>query len=193
MMIRFHMHENLGLLRAIERMVIHGKLDDAKKFAAAIAEAPDEPGLGTWTPQANAVRERAAALADSPNVAEACKREARLAAACASCHVEAGALSDLDAPPRTPPDEATVEARMARHRWATDRIAEGIVAGTDEPWQQGLDVLAATPLDWKAIDPARVPFARTLQKRATAAKRTMDRAAAYGEILVACAACHAAR
>jgi mono/diheme cytochrome c family protein len=187
------MHENLGLLRAIERFAIHGKLDDVKRFAAAIAEAPDEPGMGAWTANATLVRERAASLAASSTVTEACKREAKLAAACANCHVEAGALADLDHPPTAPPDEQTVDARMARHRWATDRISEAIVAGVDEPWLQGIDVLAATPLDWKSIDPTRAPFARMLQKRAATAKKATDRATAYGEILVICAGCHAAR
>ena len=79
MMVRLHMHESFDLLRAIERLLIRGRLDEAKVFAAAIAEAPDEPGLGPWTRQAIAVRERAAALARATTIAEACQRDPVLA------------------------------------------------------------------------------------------------------------------
>jgi cytochrome c553 len=197
-MIRFHMHENFDLLRAIERLLIRGKLDDATRFAAAIAEAPDEPGLGTWAAHAAVVRERAAALARATAVDEACRREAKLAAACAGCHVDAGASPEFRSPPPEPPDQPSIEARMLRHRWAADRLWEGIVGGADEPWRAGLDVLAATPLDWKEIAPSRAPFGRELQRLADQARRrkpgdaSSDHATAYGEILTTCAGCHAA-
>ncbi|HWU86741.1 MAG TPA: hypothetical protein VN253_05685, partial [Kofleriaceae bacterium] len=95
MVLRLHMHENFDLLRAIERLLIRGRLEEAKAFAAAISEAPDEPGLGAWTTHAVAVRDRAAALARAATVDEACGREAKLAAACAGCHVDAGVSPEL--------------------------------------------------------------------------------------------------
>lgn len=196
MMTRLHMHESFDLLRAIERLLIRGKLDEAKAFAAAIAEAPDEPGLGPWTVQAVAVRDRAAALARATTVDDACAREAKLAAACASCHVDAGVSPQFRAHPPVPPDLPTIEARMLRHRWAADRMWEGIVGGSDEPWRAGLDIAAAAPLDWKELGPERVAFARKLQQTAQQARRPKpndtiaDRATAYGEILATCAGCH---
>jgi hypothetical protein len=191
MMIRFHMHENFDLLRAIERLVIRGKLDDARRFATALAEAPDEPGLSAWATHTTAVRERAAALARAPTTDEACRREARLAAACAGCHVETGVTPEFRTHPQPPPDEPTIAARMARHRWAADRLWEGVVGGAEEPWKAGLDILAATPLDWKSIAPERAPFGKELQRRADQARRgkTID-TGAYGEILATCAGCH---
>jgi hypothetical protein len=91
----------------------------------------------------------------------------------------------------------TIEARMARHRWAADRMWEGIVGGSDEPWQAGLDVVAAAPLDGSELGPARAPFGRKLQQLAQQARGRRsgeappDRATAYGEILSTCAGCHA--
>lgn len=196
MMVRLHMHESFDLLRAIERLLIRGRLDEAKVFAAAIAGAPDEPGLGPWTRQAITVRERAAALARATTIAEACQREAKLAAACGRCHADAGASPEFRAHPLAPADHPTIEARMARHRWAADRMWEGIVGGADEPWQAGLDVIAAAPLDGSELGPARAPFGRKLQQLAQQARGRKpgeappDRATTYGEILSTCAGCH---
>lgn len=196
MMVRFHMHENFDLLRAIERLLIRGQLDEAKRFAAAIAQAPDEAGLGSWTAHAIVVRERAATLARAKTVGEGCRLVANLAAACAGCHVDAAVLPQLRVYPAAPADRPTIEARMARHRWAADRMWEGIVVGADEPWRAGLDVLAAAPLDWKEISPKRARFGRELERQAEQARRRKpndsltDRATAYGEILATCAGCH---
>lgn len=112
---RMHMHENFDLLRAIERLLIFGKLDDAKRFAAAIAMAPDSPAHGPWAAHVVAVRDKAAALARASSVEQACRLEAELTSACTNCHVEAGVGPQLaEFPP--PPDEPTVDARMLRHR-----------------------------------------------------------------------------
>jgi hypothetical protein len=198
MAIRLHMHENFDLLRAIERLLLRGRLDEAKDFAAAISEAPDEPGLGPWTLRAVAVRDAAAALARATTVDEACAREAKLAAACAGCHVEAGVSPEFRAHPPAPPDHPTIDARMVRHRWAADRMWEGIVGGADEPWRAGLEVTAAAPLAWKELAPDRAPYGRKLQQLAQQALRRKpgeapaDRAAVYGEILATCAGCHTA-
>lgn len=196
MMVRFHMHENFDLLRAIEKLLIRGKLDEAKALARSIAEAPSEPGLEKWTVQATKVRDLAGALARAPSIDEGCHREARLAVACAGCHADTGVIPELSNVPAVPPDKPTIDARMARHVWATDRLWEGIVGGGDDPWTQGLDVLAATPLPFPTALDDRAGLARQLQRTAdTARKRasTADRAErgrAYGEILSVCATCH---
>jgi mono/diheme cytochrome c family protein len=195
MIVRFHMHENFDLVRAIEKLLVRGKLDEGQRLAASIARAPDEPGMQPWAAQAARVRERASAVATAPGIDEALRAEARLADACASCHADAGVVPEFRSPPPIPADRPTIEARMARHLWASDRLWEGIVGDADDSWRAGLDVLAATPLP--AAD--RAQLGKQLQTRANDARqlnRTTDRAArarAYGEILVTCAACHAAK
>jgi len=197
MMVRFHMHENFDLLRAIEKLLVRGKLDEVRLLARGIAEAPDEPGMAAWAKQATLVRERAAALATAPDAGEACRREARLAVACAGCHVDAGASPEFRSPGQVPPDRPTIEARMTRHLWATDRLWEGIVGPSDEAWRQGLDVLAATPLS--SVQDVDGGFARRLQRLADRARvqqataTANDRAHSYGEILTTCTGCHTAK
>lgn len=192
MMVRFHMHQNFDLLRAVERLLIRGKLDDAKRFAEAIGSAADEPGQGPWATHTAQVRERAAALARATTVEDALRKEAHLAAACGNCHGELGVSPEFKSHPAAPSDQPTIPARMARHRWAVDRMWEGVVGNASDPWREGLEVLAATPVE---VGPERGTLARTLQKQAEQARRPnpgpmQDRPTTYGEILVVCASCH---
>ena len=192
MMVRFHMHQNFDLVRAIERLLIRGKLEDAQRFAEAIASAPDEPAHGPWAAQALVVRDRAQAVARAISVDHALRKHTQLAAACASCHRELDVTPMFQSLPPPPPDKPTIFARMARHRWAADRLWEAVVGNSDEAWQDGLDVLAAAPIE---LGEDRAVFARNLQQLANRARQTKrpieDRATAYGEILVTCAVCHA--
>lgn len=198
MVVRFHMHESFDLLRAIEKLLIRGQLEEVRSFARAISNAPEEPGLGAWSRHAALVRDRAAALATAHGVDEACRRAAQLADACAGCHVESGASPEFRSPGRIPPDQPTIEARMARHLWATDRLWEGIVGGADDAWRAGLDVLATTPLQASELSREQSAFGRKLQRLADQARLrqgteiAQDRARSYGEILMTCAGCHAA-
>jgi cytochrome c553 len=196
MIVRFHMHQSFDLLRAIEKLLVRGNLGDARAFARAIAEAPEAPGLAPWARHAALVRERAAALAAAATIEDACRREAELAEACAGCHADAGVVPEFRPPRTPPPDQPTIDARMARHLWATDRLWEGVVGGAEDAWLAGLDVLAATPLP--SPHGAREELGRRLQQLADQARRgrgmdpPAERARAYGEILVVCAGCHAA-
>jgi hypothetical protein len=196
MMVRFHMHQNFDLLRGIERLLIRGKLDEAKRFAEAIAIAPDEPAHGPWAAYTIAVRDQAAAVARARSVEEGLRLEARLAAACASCHREHHGSAIFEHPPKRPPDEPGIEARMARHRWAADRLWEAVVGDADDAWREGLDVLATAPP--LPLEGERGRLGRELRRLAQGAlklKPPLDeparRAALYGDILVTCAACHA--
>lgn len=195
MMVRFHMHQNFDLLRAIERLLLKGKLEDARAFATAIATAPDEPSHGPWAAHKVQIRDRATQLSRATDAGDALRKTAAIGGVCGNCHGEHVVKLALDQVPRAPADLATLEARMARHRWAADRLWEGVVGNSETAWRSGLDVLAATPLD----EPAdRAGLARELQRQADAARRPspgklIDRATAYGNILATCASCHTAK
>lgn len=194
MMLRFHMHQNFDLLRATQRLLIRGKLEEARDLAAAIATAPDEPAHGPWIARTLAVRSRATALAQATDINDGLHKVAAVGAACGNCHGETTVGLGLDPMPRLPPDKSTIAARMARHRWAADRLWEGVVGNAEQPWRAGLDVLAEAPLD----EPAdRAVIANQLQRQADQARRPSpgpltDRSVTYGDILVTCAACHTA-
>lgn len=196
MMLRFHMRSSFDAARTIERLLVRGNLADARYFATGLATAPDVPGLAPWGKQIALVRERAAALATAPATDEACRRTARLMEACAACHVASGAQAEFRPPQDAPPDLPTVTARMARHRWAADRIREGMVGDVDDAWRAGFELLAAAPPSWTRPKPDQDALAKRLQQLALQALHTgpgdrAERTRLYGETLTVCTACHA--
>ena len=70
MLLRFHMHENYGIVRAIERLLLRGRLEDARPLAAAIGEAPDESGMSAFAKHSAEVRRRALDLSLAKTVDE---------------------------------------------------------------------------------------------------------------------------
>lgn len=190
---RLHMHASFDLVRAIERLLIRGELKNAARLAAEIAMAPDQPAHGAWASRVVAVRERAAEISRATTIDGALLGVARLGAACGDCHAEVTTTLAFATPPPAPPDHPTLEARMRRHRWAIDRLWEGVVGDAAEPWAQGLTVLAAAPLEVPAERAALAKQLRQLAERARRDKQSAaTRATTYGEILKVCAGCHTA-
>lgn len=197
-MVRFHMRDHYDMLRAIEHLVIRDDLYDVKVIARSIGDGLDEPGLERWKSQVGFARANARELASAPSNDEACWRTARLAATCANCHIDAHVDNIFSSPPPKPPDGTALDARMARHVWAADRLFDGVIGGANDSWRSGLDVLAETPPPFSVLDTDRVALAARLQDladqtRKHAAKDDFAaRAHAFGEILVTCSACHTA-
>lgn len=195
-MVRFHMHEHYNMLGAIQHLVIRDDLYDVRNIARTIGSAPDESGLDAWASQSALARVRANALAAAPDNDEGCRRTARLAEACARCHIDANVIPMFGSPPPLPADGVEVGARMARHVWAVDRLSEGMIGAVNDSWLAGLDVLARAPAPWSAMDADRAALSRRLQELADQTQKHVAkddlsaRARAYGEILVTCAACH---
>ncbi|CAN5373363.1 hypothetical protein BH11MYX1_BH11MYX1_44520 [soil metagenome] len=196
MLVRFHMHENFGLARAIERLLLRGKLDEARELARGLAIAPDEPGMAMWATQTARVRQRAAELVTAKTVDAAFVAESLLAIECAGCHLASGASPEFGAPSAPPIDQPTVAARMARHLWAADRLWEGMVGTADDSWSAGLAILAKPPLAASELGEARGRFARQLQRLAVTAQKVkagdQARATTYAQLLTTCTACHLA-
>ena len=194
MLVRLHMHENFGLVRAIERLLLRGKLEETRSLARSIAIAPDEPGLAAWAKQTMRVRERAAELANAKTLDEGFVAESKLAIECASCHVATAVTPEFASPSEPPPDQDTIAARMARHLWAADRLWEGMIGPADDSWRAGLVILAQPPLAATEMSDARGRFARQLQRVAETARKSTstdkERAATYAQLLTQCAACH---
>jgi hypothetical protein len=190
---RMHMQGNFDLSRAIERLLIRGKLDDAKRFASAIAMVPDPPAHGPWASRVVAVRDHAGALSRATSVDQGIREVARLGAACGDCHTDVSGSLSFENPPAVPPDKPTIEARMLRHRWAADRMWEGIVGNSDKAWRAGLEILSTSPLPQSG---GRAELAVQLKKLADRGRRenarVVGRATIYGEILQVCASCHSA-
>jgi len=185
---RHHMASHLGDLRDIERMLLAGQLDDARTRAFLLTRQPSDDALS------QAVEDAAAALVQAPTIPDAIRLEAKVAAACAGCHVQSPRPLLAPVAPEAPPPTPSLKTRMARHQWAADRLWEGVVLGDERRWRQGLEVLAMRPVAMPKGD----GLARRLQAQAIDALGAFEqrsdtyatRAQAYGEMLVTCAACH---
>ncbi|HEU4611075.1 MAG TPA: hypothetical protein VFS15_03315 [Kofleriaceae bacterium] len=185
--VKYHMRQRFSDLRTIERMLVAGKLDDARALAymlvRPIASAPKSRELDLAT----------GALGNARTLAQAIHAEVRIATACAHCHVATQNVPVFPIPPQAPPDHPDIAAQMARHQWAADRLWEGVVGASDEHWQAGLYVIATSPL--RAIGDHK-DLAVRLQQIARQAldqpASTLDaRADTYARLLLTCAGCHA--
>ena len=94
----------------------------------------------------------------------------------------------------------TLQYRMSRHRWAADRMWEGLIGPSDESWQAGARELASVSAEPPVTVPALpAEFSRDLVRvqeigqLAVEAETPEQRAAVYASFLSRCAGCHALR
>ena len=194
---RYHMARHFGDLLDITHLLLAGKLEDARTRAFLLTRPPKDDGLSELAAESQAVEDAAAALGQAPSITDACRLTAKVAQACASCHVQMPRVLRAPPPPEEPPAEATLDVRMQRHQWAADRLWEGVVMGDERRWRQGLEVLAMRPVPMPKGD----GLARRLQAMAIDSLGQLEqrsdtyatRARAYGEMLVTCSACHRAQ
>lgn len=190
--VKHHMRQRIEDLRTIERLLVTGKLEEARALAFMLTRPAD---LVPGDPNTRAFTLAAGALVNARTVDDALYAAARTASACAQCHVATQKLPVFRTPSQAPPDRPTMAAQMARHQWAADRLWEGIVGDSDAHWRAGLYVLATSPLPHtttKAPDIA-VRMQQLARKALDEPPPTLDaRAEVYGDLLVTCAGCHSA-
>ena len=196
-MARYHMQLHFDDLRSLERVLLAGDLARGTTLAHLLVRQADTPITRAWDQDLLAVSQAALALTRATTVDEALRREARVGAACASCHAHALSLPVFGTLAEVPGDLPTVEARMARHAWATDRLWEGLVGADDVRWSQGLEVLAQTEAPVAALasaPPRQLRLQQLARDTLTAPPASLDaRATTYGDLLVICADCHTRR
>jgi cytochrome c553 len=189
---KHHMREHSSDVRTIEHMLVHGKLAEAKALAFLLTMPSSVP----QTPERRELVLAAGALTIARTLEDAMFAQAGIANACARCHASAERLPVFTAPSHAPSDRPTVVAQMARHRWAVDRLWEGMIGASDEHWRAGLYVFATSPLPSTLQAERDVALQlRALARDALERKPALsldERTALYGEILITCARCHTA-
>ncbi len=195
---REHMQGHFEAVRDAERAVIRGDLATARDRGSWIAEHAEHPALADWQPYVEDVRAAGRELAAASDLAMAAPRVAVLARRCAACHEARAAIVTFDWEPE-PAADSTLASVMARHRWAAERLWEGVVGPSDARWSEGATSLAAVTFDTMLVgkpgDTSRLrDIATTITVLARKAIRTEDpvaRVALYGALLQTCASCHA--
>ena len=208
------MHERFAWVSAIQEVTIHGDVAEARSLAQEFAtqlSAPGEPGPAAWQPHLDALGGELEGLEHADDLRDAGASVARLALLCGRCHEAEQARLDLPEVPQPAQGGGLVDA-MHGHQWAVDRMWEGIIVPSDEPWIRGTTMFVALPGCQAALEAE--PGARSRPRQATAeaggderralcshaqslARRGMvtesreGRAAIYGRLLATCAGCHA--
>jgi hypothetical protein len=181
----------------IRQAVIAGRLEDAVEPAQALARARDLDHLPEgWRGFVERMQEVAGRIQDSTLVSRAAAATADLGVSCGLCHQQRGGPQASREPA---PDAGTsIESRMRRHAWATERLWEGLYVPSDDAWNAGAKALSSAPFPAEILKDGGVnarsaasDFARLVVK-APAQRIARDRAALYAELLLTCGSCHRA-
>ncbi len=149
-----------------------------------------------WNRYVEQMQETARRINNSTSASAAAAAVADLGVSCGMCHQQLGGPKPSAEP--APAAGTTVESRMQRHVWATERLWEGLAVPSGKSWEAGSKALSAEPFPKELLDKggvdvrsAAADFTKLVAK--APAKKTVDaRAALYAELLVTCGTCHQA-
>jgi len=191
------MHARFGAARQIEYAVARSDLEGARTNAHVIAQL-DEPDLArVWQPHMIGVRDAARQIEIAGDITLAATRTGALGRRCAECHEATSATVELANDPR--PADDPQGSRMLGHQWAALRMWEGLIAPSQQRWEEGALALTTVPLNLvaQAVTPSfqgdldDVARIRMLARKAPAATTDAARAELFGTMLGSCAHCHA--
>lgn len=194
--IKAHMRDHFAAATDLQRAIITGRLTEARELANWLATHP-MPEREGWAPYLEEMRFAARAIEAAPDVPAAGGQLGRLGRACSACHEAQHAKLSFAA--SAPPAMGnTLEAQMRRHRWAAERMWEGVIAPSEARWLAGARVLAMTPFDVRRAMHAKpnadvVELSDRLRNAGRRAGELRDhdaRAVFYGEMMATCAGCH---
>lgn len=181
----------------IRQAVIAGTPERAANPATVLAliESLDDLPPG-WRDFVERMQQTARRITNSTGSAQAAAAAADLGVACGQCHEQQGGPAVSSEPP--PALGTSIEQRMTRHVWATDRLWEGLVVPSSEAWNAGAKALVDAPFPPEVLQQGGV-HARSaasdfkkLVAQAPIKKTVEERAALYAELLVTCGSCHRA-
>ncbi|MEO8548627.1 MAG: hypothetical protein ABI678_01590 [Kofleriaceae bacterium] len=191
------MHARFGAARQLEYAIARSDLVGARANAHLIAQL-DEPDLmKAWQPYMIDVRSAARQIEIAGDTTLAATRTGVLGQRCAECHEVTKATVDLADDPR--PVDDVEHSRMAGHQWAALRMWEGLIAPSQQRWDEGALALTTVPLNLvaQAVTPSfqgdldDVARIRMLARAAPAATTDAARGELFGSLLGSCAHCHA--
>jgi cytochrome c553 len=186
-------HFNDALL--IRKAVIAGAREEAANPAFILTQLQDVDELPeSWQPFVLQMQGAAARINDSTTESMAAAATADLGLSCGMCHQRNGGPElAVDAPPAA---GGSIDDRMKRHVWATERLWEGLFVPSDAAWLAGAQALGPDPFPDEVLQRGGV-HARSaandfgkLAAKAPQKKSATDRANLYAELLVTCGSCH---
>lgn len=192
-----HMGEHFGKLVEVRDALVAGRLEKARPPARALAEHRPEAMPAEWLPFILHMREAAHVVAEAESLERAASGTGALARSCGACHDALDAqIQWIETSP--PPAAEDAAAKMRKHRWAADRLWEGVTLPSEEAWLRGVEAFVDLPecsLDpTQEVDRVRIDRIReqtaALEDEARRAQDLDTRATVYGRLLATCGACH---
>jgi hypothetical protein len=182
---------------AVHEAVIRGDLEAARKAAGPIATR-DLTGPANTAAARDELKSLAGRVVSAPDLAAAATATGTMLRACGDCHRLAGVMPVLKLPVR--PAVGKTVGHMLEHQRAADQLLQGLVIPSSTSWNQGAQALRTAPLrmgqlpkDPKLTEDVAAGEQRIhqLADQAAGASEPAARAAVYGQMLTACATCHA--
>lgn len=195
-----HMKDHFTQAIRARDAIIRGDLAAMKEPATWLAEHKIAETLpGTWTPHVGDMQNAARLALQANDLAAAADAVAAMGAACGSCHKALGASVDFSG--KSPEgEESSVLAQMLRHRWAAERMWEGLIGPSDVAWNAGVAALQEAPLHPEMLADKKSPPQKVMDlatrvhavgQQGKTASGSDARAKLYGEYVANCDACHA--
>lgn len=198
----WHMQETFWMAVRARDAVMAGDLEAARSAARELEQHAFADTLpADWKHYTEQMRQQAQALVIASGLAEAGQAVGALGLSCGSCHFQQkagpGAVREPPMAWQDPPD--TLTERMDRHYAGVEQLWQGLVQPSEDAWRNGTLTLTRAPLqapeaEGAEVSPAahaQVERVRQLARQARAAKSHPERAQIYGELIAACASCHA--
>ncbi|RLB54437.1 MAG: hypothetical protein DRJ42_09080 [Deltaproteobacteria bacterium] len=195
------MREHFLKVREARQALVGDDIEGARAAMAWLAD--NDPGLDAvptpLRPNLEGMREEARSFADATTLSEASMAFAGMLNYCGECHQHVEGGPEFAMPPG--PDGDALQDQMQRHRWAIERMWEGIVSRNLETYVDGATVmgdvqLRAEELPHGVLEPERIDaIIAHVHELAGAAKESTDwddRTENFGRLLATCATCHRA-
>lgn len=188
------MHAHFEDINAIQRALIAGDVAAARAHAEHFIAGFSGTTPEGWTPFVERAVASAEMMKVSTDLAMSAQLAGTMAGTCGDCH-RAHELSVISLDDSSPESTDT----MLRHRWATDRLWEGIIGPSEDAWRAGAALLASEAMAPETVEgaievtPQIVALIDNLSEQASLAHATADpeeRKVIYGRLLSSCAGCH---
>lgn len=179
--------------------IVRGDFETAKDEVRWIAEHDQGEAIPSeLRPKLAPMQQAAQEFVDTSSLSEAGASFARMVHRCGECHADTEGGPRFE--PGPVPEGEGLEAEMQRHRWAADRMWEGMVQPDPAAFARAAEVLAGTELASETMvegtnaDPERVQaladHVHEMAEDAANAENEDARILAYGRFVASCAGCH---
>lgn len=194
-----HMSMHYTLLTSARDALIRGDMEGMREPMSWLATHDKHPGIPEeYLPYVQELRGASRVAANATSVEAAAHGVATAAVICGECHTRMSVGPRFEEEPALP-DRKGVNWHMARHRWAADRMWEGMIQPSDTAWQLGVAALQEDPLEAEELhagmdmssDEAKVAeWLHGMGEFGAHMEGSMARSAFYGEMLGNCSDCH---